>query len=315
MPFPPSTKAAWLAKVRQEQKGKNPSVLDFTVAGRAFSPFHHLEDQPVAYAPVRPPRTEPVAIGVALDAGGDPAAVNALLLDQLTKGANAIFLHADAGQPDPAGRLDDLLAGVYREIIDVYLMHGNAGHRALDYALFTAHDDPTPEAEPQTAAAGRMLAHYARALADHGGPLPQTPAFWLTVNDDYLTNVALLRALRLGHGRVDELNGHPPRPCRLVADCFTAVTDKYTGMVATTANVMSAVVGTADVVFVPHASPDTPAEETFLRRVALNTANVLHHEAHLDRVADPAAGSYYLEALTDHLAGEIWGEMNKNIEG
>ena len=33
---------------------------------------------------------------------------------------------------------------------------------------------------------------------------------------------------------------------------------------------------------------------------------ILKQEAYLDRVADPAGGSYYLEALTDSLAREAW---------
>jgi methylmalonyl-CoA mutase len=40
--------------------------------------------------------------------------------------------------------------------------------------------------------------------------------------------------------------------------------------------------------------------------LALNVQRVLREEAHLDKVADPAGGSYYVEALTEALAGEAW---------
>jgi methylmalonyl-CoA mutase N-terminal domain/subunit len=49
----------------------------------------------------------------------------------------------------------------------------------------------------------------------------------------------------------------------------------------------------------------TPTEEA--ARIALNTQNILHEEAHLDQVIDPLAGSYYLETLTNQMEEEIMG--------
>ena len=40
--------------------------------------------------------------------------------------------------------------------------------------------------------------------------------------------------------------------------------------------------------------------------LALNLQRILKEEAHLDAVADPAGGSYYIESLTDALAREAW---------
>ncbi|MEM1348404.1 MAG: methylmalonyl-CoA mutase family protein [Myxococcota bacterium] len=42
------------------------------------------------------------------------------------------------------------------------------------------------------------------------------------------------------------------------------------------------------------------------RRVASNTQVVLEAEAHLGRVADPAAGSWYVDRLTDDIARQAW---------
>ena len=44
----------------------------------------------------------------------------------------------------------------------------------------------------------------------------------------------------------------------------------------------------------------------FDAHLALNVQRILQEEAHLDAVADPAGGSYYIEALTDSLAREAW---------
>ena len=42
------------------------------------------------------------------------------------------------------------------------------------------------------------------------------------------------------------------------------------------------------------------------RRLALNTQLILRQESHLDRVIDPARGSYFVETLTDALARSAW---------
>ena len=302
--FPSVSKEQWLAKVTKDLRGKPLAELNHTVAGQELTPFHHADDRPTAPAPVVSPRTTPCGIGVAIPAG-DPVATNKLILDQLNKGANALFLYAD--NHDPAARLDDYLAGVYREIIDVYVMHGD-DHRSLDYQLFTAHNDDEDTDEVPLSACGEMLRQFERTIAD-GAPA-KPPAFWLPVNDHYLTNVALLRAFRLCYRQLARAYDSTV-PCHLIADPFTRLADKYGGMISTTAITMSAVIGGADLVFVPHGEATDAREETFLRRVALNSMNILHHEAHLDRVADPAAGSYYLEELTDRLARSIWSAFKQ----
>ena len=74
--------------------------------------------------------------------------------------------------------------------------------------------------------------------------------------------------------------------------------DPYTNLLRATTEAISAVIGGAD---------------TLLRRaVRLRRASRAQRpahpreEAHLDAVADPAGGSYYIEALTDALAREAW---------
>jgi len=46
--------------------------------------------------------------------------------------------------------------------------------------------------------------------------------------------------------------------------------------------------------------------DEFARRVARNTQNLLLEESHLGEVIDPAAGSWYVEKLTDELAVRAW---------
>ncbi|MGZ6015982.1 MAG: methylmalonyl-CoA mutase family protein, partial [Phenylobacterium sp.] len=47
----------------------------------------------------------------------------------------------------------------------------------------------------------------------------------------------------------------------------------------------------------------------FARRQSRNTQLVLMEEAHIGRVADPAAGAGYVEALTDQMARAAWTQF------
>src|SRR5690606_32574218 len=52
----------------------------------------------------------------------------------------------------------------------------------------------------------------------------------------------------------------------------------------------------------------------FTLRMARNTQLILKHESYLDRVKDPASGSYYIEKLTDSIAAsslELFLEVEK----
>ena len=64
-----------------------------------------------------------------------------------------------------------------------------------------------------------------------------------------------------------------------------------------------AVVGGVDVLTVlPSDKTDETAKPTDLsRRMARNVQHILKMESHFDWVADPAAGSYFIENLTEKL--------------
>ena len=74
--------------------------------------------------------------------------------------------------------------------------------------------------------------------------------------------------------------------------------DPYTNLLRDTTEAMSAAIGGASTLLVePHG---------YDAHLALNIPRILAEEAHLDAVADPAGGSYYVESLTDALAREAW---------
>jgi methylmalonyl-CoA mutase len=77
-----------------------------------------------------------------------------------------------------------------------------------------------------------------------------------------------------------------------------SVYDRYTNLLRVTTEAMSAVVGGCDSLTVEPFGFDA--------HLAANVPRILKEESHLDAVADPAGGSYYVEELTDSLARNGW---------
>jgi len=69
---------------------------------------------------------------------------------------------------------------------------------------------------------------------------------------------------------------------------------------------MSAVLGGADSVTVEPFDIVFKTPDEFSERIARNQQLLLAEESHLDKVADPGAGSYYLEKLTSLIAQQAW---------
>jgi len=77
-----------------------------------------------------------------------------------------------------------------------------------------------------------------------------------------------------------------------------SIVDPNTNMLRATTEAMSAAIGGADSL--------TIEPFGFEEHLALGIQRVLAEEAHLNVVADPAGGSYYIESLTNSLAREAW---------
>jgi methylmalonyl-CoA mutase len=74
--------------------------------------------------------------------------------------------------------------------------------------------------------------------------------------------------------------------------------DSYTNLLRVTTEAMSAVLGGCDSL--------TVEPFGFEAHLAENVQHILREESHLDAVADPAGGSYYIENVTGSLAREAW---------
>jgi len=157
------------------------------------------------------------------------------------------------------------------------------------------------------------LADQYRALLAAGLPLDQLAArtmLSVSVGTSYFVEIAKLRALRvLWHRQMATYadTGFPgPLLLAQTSTFYDAAVTPYTNLLRATTEAMAAVIGGCNVLTVHPYDTVLKAPGEFSERIARNVSILLKEESYLDRVADPAAGSYYIETLTHQLAGQAW---------
>ncbi len=254
---------------------------------------------------------------VALDAGFlGPQAAD--WLGSLAKGSPAapLFFHLDplsafAQAGESPGPIEGHLisaATVARRLADTYPKAG----------LFLASGRVVHEAgggeAGELAFALASGVTYAKALVRAGLPMVQALGgivLGLSADTDYFATLAKLRAARQVWGRVAAACKVQVRPRLEVTSSHRMLTarDPWTNMLRLTTAAVGAAMGGADAVVLGSFTDPLGLPTAFARRQSRNAQLVLMEEAHLGRVADPGAGSGYVEALTDEIARAAWAEF------
>jgi methylmalonyl-CoA mutase len=152
---------------------------------------------------------------------------------------------------------------------------------------------------------------YARVLVRQGVGMDDALGaivLRITADQDYFLSIAKLRAARRIWARVITACG-ATAPTRIEARSsgrMLTAADPWTNLVRLTAAGFAAAVGGADIVTLGCFTDALGLPSPLARRQARNTQLVLMEEAHLGRVADPAAGAGYVDALTEELAVKAW---------
>lgn len=136
--------------------------------------------------------------------------------------------------------------------------------------------------------------------------------FAVSVDHDQFLSMAKVRALRKLWARTQELSSIPPATAAIHAESsyrMMTAADPETNILRTTIACFAAAAGGADSLSIlPHTiAHGLPT--SFQRRIARNAQLVMAEESHVGFVADPAAGSGGIEALTDALCEKAWSEF------
>jgi methylmalonyl-CoA mutase len=144
-------------------------------------------------------------------------------------------------------------------------------------------------------------------------------ALGLSADADLFLTIAKLRAARKLVARVAEACGAGSSIEQVHINVSTsermmARRDPWVNMLRTTVACAGAAFGGANAVTVLPFSWALGRPDAFARRIARNTHLVLQEESSLARVADPAAGAWFVEKLTGDLAAAAWA-LFQQIEG
>lgn len=151
---------------------------------------------------------------------------------------------------------------------------------------------------------------------DEAAPLLQ---FELGLDTDYFGEMARIRAFRQAWSQTVQ-------PYAPEHSCSSATTlhliggtqalyslDKHTNLLRLTTMGMSAVIAGVQSLCLPAFDQPLGFNDDFSLEISLQIQLLLRHEAQLDQVVDPAAGSYFLEQLTDQIGQKSW-QLFQSIE-
>src|SRR5574344_1423203 len=134
----------------------------------------------------------------------------------------------------------------------------------------------------------------------------------LSIASNYFMEIAKLRAGRLLWSTILE-QYHPADEqsyqvrINSIASCWNkTIYDPYVNMLRTTTEGMAAAIGGADSITLQPFDVAFKSDDDFSRRISRNVQIILKEESYFDKVVDPAAGSYYIENLTDAIAEHVW---------
>lgn len=136
--------------------------------------------------------------------------------------------------------------------------------------------------------------------------------FNMGISSNFFMEIAKFRAARMLWAEI--VKQYEPKcecACKMMAHASTSkfnqtIYDAYVNLLRSQTEAMSAAVAGVDsITSVPFDTPyKTP--DAFSERIARNQQLLLKEESHLDKVVDPAGGSYYVETLTVAIAEQAW---------
>lgn len=167
-----------------------------------------------------------------------------------------------------------------------------------------------------------MAVEYLNFLTDKGltaDEIGKHIRFSFATGASYFVEIAKFRALRFLWAKVmNEYGVNDVESTKMFIHAESSkrnktIYDPYVNMLRTTTECMSSALGGADsITVIPF---DIPLNKNSVlgERIARNQQLLLKGESYFDKVNDPAAGSYYIENITDKLIDSAW-KLFREIE-
>ncbi len=133
------------------------------------------------------------------------------------------------------------------------------------------------------------------------------------VSSDYFIQIAKLRAIRRLWNTLKAEYGISNELYVIVETSLTnkTISDSYNNLLRTTIESMAAVSGGCNELLVTAFDALFPVNQSLSERMAVNQQLILKEESYLDKMADIACGSYYIESITDAIASKALETMKR----
>jgi methylmalonyl-CoA mutase len=162
---------------------------------------------------------------------------------------------------------------------------------------------------------GAMLSHLSEYLSSFGdrqfplAPLAHKIQLSTATGTNYFLEMAKIRAMRLLFNQLMEAYGCSESSCFIrVESSFWHFTnmDRHLNILRTTTAAMAAILGGCNSLRVLPFDTTGVNSSSRSRRIALNIQHLLLEESHFSKTKDPAAGSHFIEHLTNDIAAQAW---------
>lgn len=136
--------------------------------------------------------------------------------------------------------------------------------------------------------------------------------FNMGISSNYFMELAKFRAARMLWAQiVAQYKPADLESAKMMAHAETSrfnqtIYDAHVNLLRSQTETMSAALAGVDSITVTPFDAPYKTPDEFSERIARNQQLLLKEESHLDKVVDPAGGSYYVETLTVSIANEAW---------
>jgi methylmalonyl-CoA mutase len=136
--------------------------------------------------------------------------------------------------------------------------------------------------------------------------------FSFSIGPNYFMEIAKLRAARLLWAKIiGQYKPASDASMKMNIHSQTAIWNKtiydpFVNLLRTTTEGMAGILGNTDSLSINPFDIAYRKDDEFSARIARNQQLVMKEESYLDKIADPAAGSYYIETLTNAIAHHAW---------
>ncbi len=136
--------------------------------------------------------------------------------------------------------------------------------------------------------------------------------FNMGVSSNYFMELAKFRAARMLWSQiVEQYKPACKCSCKMMTHAVTSefnqtIFDAHVNLLRSQTEAMSAALAGVDSITVTPFDKPYKTPDAFSERIARNQQFLLKEESHLDKIVDPAGGSYYVETLTVSIAQEAW---------